>query len=110
MALTKQITLNSGVTLTNAYIKISEMSYVNSINLNSHVLIKVCIFNSEADRNFKRPEVIQLNYKVTGNDFNQYFTLNVLKQLDKNIISQGYEFLKTISYYSDATDVIDTKE
>jgi len=110
MALTKQITLNSGVTLPEAYIKISEISFFNSINLNSYILIRVCIFNSKADRDVKRPEVIQLSYKVTGDDFTQYFDLNVLKQLDKNIVSQGYEYLKTMAFYSDATDVIDIKE
>ena len=109
MALTKSVTLNTGVELTNAYMKVSEVHLYNHASDSSYVIINVNIFKDQTARESGKPEVLKAQYKVYA-EFQVYFGLNVLSQEGKNSISQGYEYLKTLAFYSDATDVIDSKE
>ena len=110
MALTKQITLNSGITIENAYIKVFSITYFNNASYDSYVKFNVNIFFNQDARNQGKPEVIAFPYQVSGEDFDVYFDFNVLKQAEKNIVSQAYEYLKSLSFYSDATDIVDIKE
>jgi len=86
MALTKQIETSQGILLENAYIKIIEQSG-NKENIN----IRVGIFKDmDASRN--------------GKEFLEQKLYNFVPTLDENFIKQGYEYLKTLDEYVDATD------
>ena len=110
MALTNSVSLTNGIVLENAYIKISEIEYSNHSAIDSFAIISVNIYKDKDARDANLPEVIKGEYKVTGDAFTTYLGLNVLNQEGKNLISQGYEYLKTLAYYQGATDVIDAKE
>ena len=110
MALKKQVTLDSGVTLEEAYIKIRSLECFNHSNYDSYVIINVAIFFNQEARNSHKPEVITFSYKVTGDAFTQYFAFNVIKQEGVHPVSQAYLYLKTLSFYADAEDVLDIKE
>jgi len=110
MALQKSVVLNSGVGLLESYIKISKILYSNISSTQSYVDITINIFNDKASRDALKPEVISFNYRVTDEDFDTYFSLNVLSQDGINIISQGYEYLKSLDFFSDSVDIIDIKE
>lgn len=110
MALTKSVTLNNGVELPNAYIKIFRMEYNNHATTPSCTIIYVNIYKDKDARDQFKPEVISYQYCVRNELFEQYFDLNVLSQDGKNMISQAYEYLKTMDFYLDASNVVDTKE
>ena len=110
MALTKTIILNNGVELTNAYIKISKIEYDNHSTYSSTAIIHINIFKDKNARDTRKPEVTKCVYKVGGDIFTTYFSLNVLSQDGINIISQAYEYLKTLNYFENAIDIIDDKE
>lgn len=107
MGLQKNITLDNGINLPEAYMKISSCTYINGY----HTVINVNVYKDKTSRVNNKPEIIKFKHScVEISDFNQYFSLDVLNELDKNIISQSYLWLKTLSFYSDAIDVNDLKE
>ena len=110
MALTKPITMDTGVVLSNAYIKIVNICFKMNTNLQNIVEIVVNIYESKTSRDNFLPEIFQSTHKITGSMETQYFNTNVLSQDGINPIDQAYAFLKTLPFYSDATDVIDQKE
>jgi hypothetical protein len=108
MALQKSIDLMNGINLPEAYIKISSIEYNNADTLS--VRLSVDIFKDQDSRNSKKPEVVKYDYTISGDNFTTYFSLNVLSQDGKNILQQGYEYLKSIDFYKDAIDITDDKE
>ncbi len=110
MALQKQITLDNGIILTNAYIKISSFYFFNKVGDNSYVNIEISIFKDQQARIDGKPEVIRFNHKCADPKFTEYFSLAVLNDQDKNMISQAYEYMKTMSIYSGASSIQDSKE
>lgn len=110
MALQKQITLNNGVTLTEAYIKISLFEFSNKANDVSCVRLEVNVFKDKSARDEGRPEVTKFVHKISNPTFTEYFSLSVLNQENVNMISQAYNYLKTIAVYSGALDIQDNKE
>lgn len=110
MALIKQIELDNGIILTDAYIKISSIDFYNKVNDNSYVKIYVNIFKDQQARIDGKPEVTKFTYKISDPKFTEYFSLSVLNELNKNIVSQSYTYLKTLNTFSGATDILDSKE
>jgi len=110
MALIKQIELDNGIILTDAYIKIETFSFYNKSGDNSYALIEVNIFKDQQARLDGKPEVSKFIYKCTDPNFSLYFSLSALNNVDVNMISQSYEWLKTMNTYSGATDAHDSKE
>ena len=107
MALTKNITLDTGINLPEAYIKIISCNYINGY----HVSVNVAIFKDKNARINKKQEVVKFKHNCTKiEDFAQYFSLDVLNEENKNIIGQAYLWLKTIDFYNDSTDDMDLKE
>lgn len=110
MALTKEIILENGITLSNAYIKIESLQFYNKVGEISFVDLTVSIFKDEDARIDRRPEVLQINHRCSGETFESYFSLDILNQEGFNMISQGYSWLKTLSFYVGAVDSQDSKE
>ncbi len=105
MALQKNIELDNGIILSEAYIVISSINYVN----NFHVSVKVNIFKNRQSRLDNKPEVIKFKYMCIDN-FSTYFSYDILNEENVNIISKGYDYLKSLPFYSNAIDIMDEKE
>ena len=105
MGLQKDITLDSGINLPEAYIKISSIVYVN----NYHVTVKVSIFKDKNARETNKQEIVKFQH-LCVDDFYTYFSDDILKEDGKSLISNGYEWLKTLDFYKNAEDVTDIKE
>ncbi len=105
MALQKNITLDNGINLPESYIMISSVNYINGY----HSTVKVNIYKDRSARLSGKSEVVKFQH-LCVDDFPVYFSYSVLDQEGVNIISKGYEYLKTLPFYSDTIDVIDPKE
>lgn len=110
MALIKNITLESGINLPTAYIKISEVNYQNYAYQASYVELVISVFKDQAARSAGKVEVVKFVHRCTGTPFETYFQLSVLSEEGKNVINQGYNWLLTLNTYSGATSVLDDKE
>ncbi len=105
MGLQKDITLDNGINLPTAYIVIGSITYVNKY----HVSINVNIYKDKTSKLDGKQEVVKFKH-ICVDDFVSYFESNILDTENVNIVSQGYLWLKTLPYYSDAIDVLDIKE
>ena len=110
MALRKNIKLDNGIEIENAYLKICDVLYYNKVGETSYVSMTVSVHKDEESRLNRLPEVTQLKYKITDTSFNTFFSLSALSIHGNNIINQGYKYLKTLSMYNNAIDVVDEKE
>jgi len=110
MGLQKRIELDNGVILENAYIKIANIALSNKSGEESYVLVDINIFKDLQARIDGKPEVTKFVHKCTNSNFITYFSIPVLNAANKNIISQSYEWLKTMSLYSGSIDIQDSKE
>ena len=107
MALQKNITLDNGINIPEAYIKISSCTYINGY----HCVITINVYLNETARIDNKPEIVKFKHSCSNiEEFEQYFSFEVLNQLDVNIMSQSYLWLKTLNFYSDAIDITDIKE
>lgn len=105
MALTKNLTLSSGINLPNAYIKIQSVEIINGIKST----IKIDIFKDKSARDDNKTPVASFSHVCTNNYYD-YYHIDILNQENVNVIAQSYEFIKTLSFYLSATDVSDVKE
>lgn len=105
MALVKNITLESGVNLPNAYIKVSEVIYYNYAYRTPYVDVIVSVFKDQAARESGKVEVFQFNHRTPSAVFTSYFTLDILSEEGINVISQAYTWMLTMDIYSGATTV-----
>jgi len=110
MGLQKQIELENGVILSAAYIKVSTFYFYNKSGDSSYVTLEVNIFKDQQARIDGKPEVAKFIHKCSDPKFTEYFSLSVLNDENKNMISQAYEWMKTMSIYSGATNILDSKE
>jgi len=110
MALIKQIELENGIILSEAYIKIETFKFYNKAGDNSYAKIEVNIFKDQQARLDGKPEVAKFIYKCTDPNFSLFFSLSILNNVDNNMISQSYEWLKTMNTYSGSIDTDDSKE
>ena len=105
MGLKKDITLDSGINLPEAYIKIVSCVFV----MGYHVNISVNIYKDYAARNDKKSPVASFRHVCTT-DYYKYFGIDVLNKENVNIIGQAYEWLKTQKFYDGAEEEITPKE
>lgn len=104
MALEKNIVLANGVDLPNGYVKITKMEFVVGVKAE----ISVSIYKDKTFSDDKKPPVVEVTHSC--NSCHEYFGIDVLNEEGKNMFSQGYLYLKTLSFYANATDVMDVKE
>lgn len=105
MALTKEINLDNGVTMPNAYIKIASLNNMIGVKME----IKVNLYMTQSHRNDGKPPVVQYTHTCTDEYFT-YFGYDVANADGINGVMLGYLWLKTLPFYVDATDVSDAKE
>lgn len=102
MALQKEIELYNGITLTSAYILITDVTidYHNSI-----ATIIVNIYKDSTAYGNGRPEVVTNTHQCSGTSFTTYFSESVLSVVDITPLVKAYEWLLTLALYSDAIPV-----
>ena len=105
MALEKEILLDSGILLPNAYIKID----VINMNHTRWCDIKVNIYKDQASRDDELQPAVNLMHRCID-DYYTYYNLDKLSEEGINTVSQSYEWLKTLDYYANAIDVNTAKE
>jgi len=71
---------------------------------------KVCEFSVEvykdsASKNASKSFLERKNYSVKGTTFDTWFATTVIDDAGKSVIERAYEYLKTLSVYSGASDV-----
>jgi hypothetical protein len=110
MALKKDITLENGIQMDNAYIKVCEINYINKVNEQGSARVSVFVYKDQQARLNKKPEVIRISYKCTGSDFRTFLHPDALEIHGNNILTQSYKWLKTLSLFSNAQDIMDEKE
>jgi hypothetical protein len=105
MAIQAQIILDNGITLSEAYVVITEVDLLHLPSDSSTASIQVIVYKDVTTRNESKPEVISFKHYVTYDEFFVYFTHDILDEEGKNPFSQAYEYIKTLTMYDNATDV-----
>lgn len=102
MALQKDFTKgNSSLIIKNGYAKICCIEYL--AKKSATILIRIFAIKDDSDNN--KEAVEEVTVSTSSEDFNNYFSVENLNQLDSNIIKQGYNFLKTLPKFQDSTDI-----
>jgi hypothetical protein len=106
MAIQKSIVLKNGITVANAYHKVSSVNLVKStIN---RVIVEVSVFRDVESRTANMPPVDRFSFIVQNADFNTYFSINTLSTSDP--FKQVYLYIKTqknLNGNDYTTDVVD---
>jgi len=102
MALQQSLNLSNGISLESAYIRIYNIELL--LNDVKSIKISVTIHKDKSAYDLSKPEVLILSHTCSSTDYNIYFEESILNELNKNIISQSYEYLKNI-IYTTAIDV-----
>jgi len=103
MALQKSMTLDNGVVMNSAFMKISKIIF--SLSDINRVDITLDIYYDSTSYSNGKPEVTSIIHSCSGEDFDTYFGTTVLNQVNKNYLDQGYLWLLTLDLYSDAIQV-----
>ena len=101
MALQKDIEFDTGVTLDDAYIKIT--SIVFNYQSPRSVSIRVSIFRNSASYSSGKPEVERLEYICREPEYTTYFANEKFTEGDPQALA--YEYLKTMDFYSGALSI-----
>ncbi len=101
-AIQKSMTLASGVDMTAACIVIQSIS-IDEIN--SITTINVCIYKDWESYQLGRQEVIMFKHHATGDNYNTYFSNDVLLADNISPRKQAYTFLKTLPAYIGAAGI-----
>lgn len=68
--------------------------------------IKLCGYLSQSARDNGKNHIMQKSYNLNGHVFRQYFSIEAMSPEGKNVVSQGYEFIKyNASEFIDSEDV-----
>lgn len=92
MALSKTVTLGNGLSITDAYIKIDKV-----LGTKTSMQLMVSVYTSQSASEQYQPA------QTYFYDFSSDYTDSA-----KNIFKQGYQYLKTLSNFSSATNILET--
>ena len=106
MGLQKDIKLESGVHLPEAYINVQSFTVVPKTSLG----VSVQIYKDYTARLDNRSAVVTFRYTATGTEFHSNFTEDVLRSLQVCYITQIYNWLKTKNFWKDAISVYEEEE
>lgn len=101
MGLQKDITLDNGINIPEAYMKISSMNIIYK----STITISVNIYKDFAARQADKPCVVVFQHTCRDADYYTYFAENVLLAANVSDLSQAYLWLKTLPFYNSAIDI-----
>lgn len=104
MAIQKNITLDSGVALVASYVKITKCLFNLSIQEQALGVV-VCVYKDAAARTAGKVGVCKLSYNCSGDDFDTYFSTTALDIVNNNFIKSAYNWLMSLSEYSDGVEV-----
>lgn len=106
MALVKNVTLNSGINLPNAYIRVKRVDLYNG----RQVEITVEIYKDKVARNGNKSAVAEFTHKCTD-QYYDYFSCDILRVEGISVLMKSYDFIKeNVAFYADAIDDYDLKE
>jgi len=94
MAIQKTVTLANDVVLTDAYHRIESIHYSNS---ESATKIRLEIFKDASASAAAKPAVDAVDIAVIDASFETYFGITVLDEVNKNVVKQAYEYIKTLT-------------
>lgn len=103
MALQKDFTIGS-LQVPNAYIRVFHVEYFP----NELVTIDVKTFANKNDSDDKLQPICncrRFNVSSSDENFNNYFSIAKISEIDSNIIKQSYNYLKTLPEFENSTDV-----
>jgi len=103
MALQMSLTLENGINLSDAYIRIAKMVFEYSDVYSVNVILNV--YKNYTAYSAGMPEITQLVHKCSGSAFTTYFSQAYLNTLNKNHINSAYEWLLSLEPYFDAEEV-----
>jgi len=103
VALTTIMTLSNGLTVTNGYSIIS--SFTSKYIEPKAVDIILNVYKDKAAYDGGKPEVLQLKYKVTSNDYDTYFDDDTLVLDATTILRQAYVWLALNDMHSEYVEV-----
>jgi len=110
MALVKHVYLDNGIELPEAYIKIVDVKFRNHPEESPYVEVVVNVYKDQESRNLLRKEVFSMVHICEGIFYDQFFDPSIMAEQGKNVFTQAYEFLKSLAYYVNSTDIIDEEE
>jgi hypothetical protein len=103
MAMQMGVTLSNGIELPEAYMVISKMTFsytdINSVDIQLNIYKDIQAFNNG------KPEVLYFKHTCSGNEFESYFSSNVLDVDGKNHLSNAYMWLLNLEAYSTAIEI-----
>jgi hypothetical protein len=103
MAMQMEVNLSNGIELTEAYLVISKMVFsytdINSVDIQLSVYKDAYAFNNG------KPEVLYFTHTCSGNEFESYFSYNILNVESNNHINRAYAWLLNLDAYSTAVEV-----
>jgi hypothetical protein len=104
MPLKGSLTFETGLTLNNAYLVITEIrkKYPDDSKMCD---IFIEIYKDKSSCMDKKLPIVNRQIKVTDVSFNTYFSEAVLSAVDKTILTQSYEYLLILNEYSKMTKV-----
>jgi hypothetical protein len=105
MALQKTITLENGVELAEAYIRINSVLMSNGTDISVLPFINLSIYKDATARQDGVDPVVTKTIPVEMAVYMEYFGSDVLDQSGVNPIVKGYEFLKVTTDFSDSLNV-----
>lgn len=105
MALEKQMELSSGLLLKNSYHRITNLT-LDYVNKTFRFIVSIYI--NQQTRLDGKSNLMSNHY--TENDssvFDQWFRIDALNHANQNPVERGYNYLKSLPDYENATDVLE---
>lgn len=95
---------NTTINISSAYYRITRVTQHELTN----IIIHLVVYKDISDRNDNLiipGSSIQYNIESSNNDFDEYFSDSSLKKLNKNLLFNSYQYLKTLDEFSQAVDI-----
>jgi len=100
MSLKGNVTVKGNLPVNDAYLKVSRVEITNGSGAEV-----VCGVYVDEEENNKGNLIEIKKYSCSTDDFDLFFSEPVVKESGKSVISQAYEYLKSLNEFSGATDV-----
>jgi len=109
MALEMNLTLDNGINIPSAYLKIIEINNIIKVGEIKKIQIILNIYKDKDSRFERKPEIIQFYHECSSDQYEMFFNESILKQEGITSISQCYEWLKSLPSYTGAISILDEK-
>jgi len=103
MALQMEVSLENGINIQYAYLKVSKVNF--SYTDVSSVSVGISVFKDKDAYEAMKPEIINFFYTCTGTTFDMYFSEAFLSMSQVNHLTGVYEWLKSMPEFVTAEDI-----